>query len=743
MKTQYKLIQTITVAALLLIFAGCSQEVLKAPSTGSGTALSSGTESYIVSGAVSFDSAALPKAFFSQESSSSRTATSTFSLEDGSCVVKAIQNEQIITGTVTKNVNLFNYSVELPSKGIWVIEVYFYMDNILVVEDTAEITITTTDSNGSIKTLPFTLNYAPEIDTTGKGSINLKIKNSSSNVSSITWDWIDEAKDGDTIIDGMTKTVSGVGQSVSFSFNSINSKNYRVKISFKDSSDKILYSCFENIIVFPRSVTDTWYGPSPYINSSNEFVYNDSLSATYAQGINHVDIPTGEQLYLLWSDFEYEPDSIAYNLPEQNELGGQIFASITEGMTITKPIVVDCGSNFCYDNNIIYAPPYRYTNSYAGFGKDPGFDLDSVIIDSFNETPKYHSSMILGNYLYFMFSFELYGESSFFLGRYGIQDKSVAFTDLPINYLSDGSVCSAFTVVQPSGSDSGILYYTLEGDITVLWRKPFQIRLDNSGNDIIKLDEGADCDASSLDINSLSDDQDEKRYYFYGELSVSDMRFVDNKLYVLVYISKNINYYTLQDNAEPNDSSSYNLSNLKYICNGGILKFDQSSLSAELPFPENWTTPSDSSINKKIIGMHPIEGNTTYYTYKSDKDQLPSVVHGLLNENDYYFAPIQPELEDDDTPSTQYLYGPRKFLSASTTELVFVDDGGYIENLDDPYDPKTMPVNRIATLNLTNETFSFVNVNATFSAALSPITASFKPDPYSGGMIIPGPGPKP
>ena len=118
-------------------------------------------------------------------------------------------------------------------------------------------------------------------------------------------------------------------------------------------------------------------------------------------------------------------------------------------------------------------------------------------------------------------------------------------------------------------------------------------------------------------------------------------------------------------------------------------------------------------------------------------------MHGLLNENDYYFAPIQPELEDDDTPSTQYLYGPRKFLSASTTELVFVDDGGYIENLDDPYDPKAKPVNRIATLNLTNETFSFVNVNATFSAALSPITGSFKPNPYPGGMIIPGPGPNP
>ena len=499
---------------------------------------------------------------------------------------------------------LFNYTIELPSKGPWMINVYLYIGNTLAAVDNAEITISDTDSIGSVKTHSFTLNYTPEIRTTQQGSINLKIINNSSNVSSITWEWIDEAKDGDTAIGNMTKTVSGVGQTVLFNFDSINSENYRVKISFKDSTGKILYSCFENIIVFSGFVTDTWYGPSPYINSSNEFVYNDSLSATYAQGINHVDIPTGEQLYLLWSDFDYETDSITNSLPEQNELGGQIFSSITEGMTITKPIVVDCGSNFCYDNNIIYAPPYRYTNSYAGFGKDPGFDLDSIIIDNFYETPKYHSSMILGNYLYFMFSYELYGGTNFLLGRYGIQDKSVAFTDMPINDLYDDSVCSAFTVVQPSGSDSGILYYTLEGDSTVLWRKPFQIISYNSGNDIIKLDEGADCDASSIDINSLSDDQDEKRYYFYGELSVSDMRFVDNKLYVLVYISKNINYYTLQDNAEPNNSSSYNLSNLKYICNGGVLKFDQSSLSAELPFPDNWTTPSDSSINKKIIGMY-------------------------------------------------------------------------------------------------------------------------------------------
>ena len=220
------------------------------------------------------------------------------------------------------------------------------------------------------------------------------------------------------------------------------------------------------------------------------------------------------------------------------------------------------------------------------------------------------------------------------------------------------------------------------------------------------------------------------------------MRFVDDTLYVLVYISKNTNYYTLQEGTEANNSSNYNLINLKYICNGGILKFDQTSLADEFPFPENWSTPAENSINKKIMGMHSLEGNTTYYAYKSDKDPTPSVVYGLLDGSKYYFAPIQPELEDDNTPSIQYLYGPRKFLSASATKLVFVDDGGYIEDpVSQGAEPKTLPVNRIATLNLSTETFTFVNVNATFSAKYYPMTNSFTTKPYSGGIVNPDPQP--
>ena len=56
-------------------------------------------------------------------------------------------------------------------------------------------------------------------------------------------------------------------------------------------------------------------------------------------------------------------------------------------------------------------------------------------------------------------------------------------------------------------------------------------------------------------------------------------------------------------------------------------------------------------------------------------------------------------------------------------------------------EPKTLPVNRIVTLNLSTETFTFVNVNATFSAKYSPMTNSFTTNPYSGGIINPDPQP--
>lgn len=755
MKRIYKLIQVISSAALLLIFAGCSQEVLKAPSTGSGTALGSGTATassgkYYVTGSVAFDSAALPKELITQNNQSARTASGYFSQDVWSCEVKAVQEGTIISANIIKEGIQYSYTLELPTKGEWDLYVSFKVNNTVINPQQAKITIPeTAQSNYSISKT-FRITTSPAVGSGKNGSINLKITNNSENVSKIIWDFVDETVPYDT-----ERSVSGPGESVFFNFDSIDSGNYKVKISFEDAEGKDLYSCYENIIVFFDFVTDTWYGPSPYINDSNEFVYEDNLSANYAKDIKTLDIKDGEEPYLLWSDFEYESDSISYNLPEQNELGGQIFTNITEGMLITE--AVECSSNFCFDGTSLYVPPYRYVNTYAGFAKDPFFNLNDIIssvnpdvtVESFP-----YSCMVLDKYLYFIFTIDNGSQLGDYIGRYGINDHTFAITQGPVNQ-AQGSRCTAFTVVHNQGNaQEGILYYTIESSSSVLYRKPFIIT--ESGNDlwIVFNTDGIYKEAEQY-INTFEDVTSAEQYSLIRNLSVSDMVMVEDKLYLLVYISGSLpDLYTKEG-----DSQYIPVSNA-YISTGGVMKFieddSQKKTTSFSTEGSKWSKSNTSITDNKVLGLFTYtdpdpQHNIIYYQYNNQTSEYEALNETIDIDNQdgtyshyYYFIPVQPELEDGNKPNQEFLYGPRKFLSASSTELVFVDDGGYIQDPSDPGTaPSTLPVNRIATLNLGTEDFSFVNVNATFSAALSPITGSFKPNPYSGGMIIPGPGPKP
>ena len=617
--------------------------------------------------------------------------------------------------------------------------VYFYINGVLAALDDSEITISESDLNDSVKTQSFTLNCSPIIDSTQQGSINLKIKNSSSSVKSITWDWVDEAKNGNIVINNDTKTVNGVGESVFFNFYHINSGTYRVILSFNDSQNKVLYSCYETILVFAEFETDTWYGPSPYINSENEFVYDDSIGASFAQNINFLDVPNGSSLYLLWSNFEYEADSINNTSPIQNQIGGQIFTSFTEGMSITNPI--NCDSNYCFDSKTLYAPPYRYLNTYAGFGKDPGFNLNTIIYNIFYENPVFYSSMVLDNYLYFLFSINNY-DPEYYIGRYGIQDKSVAFTESNINTTND-SVCTSFTVKHLSGTNSGILYYTIEATSTLLYRQPFEIT-ENAEYTFISFNNDGNYKQANHYLNTFEKNNMLETYSLTKSLSVSDMIISGDYLYVLVYLSDMYEEYYTQEL-----DSSYKLVEDNYLSTGGIIKFNESNSQTQQAVFSNdtkWTNPNTQSTDNKVLGLYTYPNNVMYYKY-SDKNGYEKINETVSWEsggdtfNYYYYIPVQPSLESNE-PSTQYLYGPRKFLSASATELVFIDDGGYIKDpVSQGAEPKTLPVNRIVTLNLSTETFTFVNVNATFSAKYSPMTNSFTTNPYSGGIINPDPQP--
>ena len=735
--TNKRFLGTIITAYLIFIFAGCTNNTLKRPSTDSET-VSNSNSKYIVTGSVDFDSAALPKAIISQDTLSSRTASGNFSENLWSFDIEAVQDTQTIPATIKKYGTQYNYVFDLPSSGKWNISVKFLINNIVVSNQSRQITIPTDAQSHYTVTNPFSISYTPRTGADKTGSINLKIQNSSSLVSSITWEWLDKAKNGTTPINNATKTVSGANETVTFDFDSINGGNYKVKISFKDASDKVLYSCYENIVVFFDFVTDTWYGPSPYINNSNEFVYEDFLSDTFAKDKKQLEIPDGSSAYILWSDFEYEPDSLFSSTPIQNELGGQIFTSLTEGMTITEP--VNCGLNSSRYRNSIYAPPYRYVNNYAGFGKDPTFDLSEIIYSVFGSQliESFTSSMVLDDYLYFLFSIEDYPDPMYYIGRYGINDHKVAFTEANLNDINS-SKCTAFTVVHTTDTDTGFLYYAVDATNPRIYRKPFEIT--ESG--FIHFNTEGTYKAADEYLSTFAKSTSPNTYELTDKFSVSDMVVVGEYLYVLIYLSDSYKeYYTLDS------ESQYQLVENNYLSTGGVMKFkeDNSQLETTLFDKDStWTNSNSSSTHKKVLGLYTYPDpshNVTYYDEMYEPiNELSSYEYDGITYNYYKSVPAQPPLESGN-PNSQYLYGPRKFLSASSTELVFIDDGGYIQDPPSPdAEPVSLPVNRIVTLDLSTEEFSFVNVNATFSASYSPVTRSFTTNPYSGGLIIPDPGP--
>ena len=375
-----KLIQTITAIALLGVLAGCN------PSTGSGTAgtVQDTTEakSYTLSGELSFNAGALPKDFVVSKANGERTATSSFTTPtgDSSYTLKAVQGTTTVEGTIKNETNGVTYSIVLPSSGTWELTATFLIYDEVICTGQTSITI----AENSESTLPaknIALKYNPQTNVHEKGCVNLKIKTSASNLAKIDWRWDDIAYNGSRLVNGYSNTIETNTESVVFYFESVNPGAYNVELTFADSNGKTIYSCFETINIFAGMVTDTWCGNSTYINDKNEFVFDDSVRDSFVQNESRVDITDGAPLYALWSYYPYEVDTSTSTTPTENPTGIQIFDSITEGMTITNPLSID--SAYCFYGSVLYAPPFRYINSYAGFVEDPGFDLTNAVNEYF------------------------------------------------------------------------------------------------------------------------------------------------------------------------------------------------------------------------------------------------------------------------------------------------------------------------------------------------------------------------
>lgn len=733
----YKLFNTISIISLLFVIAACSDmnSSVKTPVDSA-----EGQDSFLLSGAITFKNGAFPGALVTPNSTRARAAIGGSTLKSDvtpEFTIEATQDSTKITGNVTKSGNDYNYSIFLTNRFTWTLKATYSLNNTVLGTGQTEITLPIDSQTRK----PIQINFTPQITDGKKGGIDLTIKSTASNVSRIDWDWVDRPKNGEDPLDNQNVTLSS--NTAEFIFDSVNSGSYKVLISFRDSAGVAIYSCYETINVFDDIITDTWYGNSPYFTDTNEFVVDDDVCSAFIPYASYMGINDGDPLYLLWNEFDYEEDFILYNHINAT-YGAQIFPAITEGMSVTDPLQ---GSiNFCFDGTTLYVPPYSYRKSYAAYVKDPNFDLKSILTTRYpslcaNKVVAFpYSSMVLDGCLYFIFSVND-TQKDYYIGRYDMINDSLTVTQNKLN-VNSGEKCTAFTVVhvKESGTpnpNKGILYYTTQSNSSLLYRKPFEIQTDGNSNiSYFSFNDREDCVSNQIYINTFTDPLlDEDQYYLTGDLSVSDMIFVNNTLYVLVYITGSNRYYTYNGYGDVNESSSYDKVPDSLICNGGILKYNQNSDNLKnldkFPYPGEWTSVSALTTGKKVLGLYTLDDSSNTNYYIGDEDTVPSEAQYKVDGSDmYFYAPVQPPVDiygDPPSASTEYFYGPRKFLSASSTELVFIDDGGYVE--EGLYGDSVCPVNRIVTLNLSTEALSFVNVNATFSAAYSSFSKQF--DIYS------------
>ncbi len=751
MKNIKKLFIIVTIITMLLAMTGCSDMNITSNNQHTkNNNNSEQTETFILAGTLS---------------TGARTATSSFELPQDNCSysIIAVNGEKTIEGTIIEDKvsNLVSYTLSLNSRGTWTLTAYLKYGEIILAQAEEEFTISESLQNGTSIDWSMTLISIAQIDSTKKGAINLTIKNQSTSTASITWHWEEEAKNGGDVLQDITQPVTSANQSISFEFTAINSGVYPVKIIFKDSQDKEIYSCNETINVFANWTTDTWSGDpdSPYLNESNEFIFDDTVSDSYAKDTKRLDIDENTTLYYLWSNVPAEANTLDENPAEplQSQYGGQIFTSLSSNTTITSPIADS--SNFCFDGSTLYIPPYRYINSYAGYSKDESFDLYNILETPENiqvEIPSDTSSVFLDGRLYFLFATGDWVAEDYYVGCYDTINKTFMSTDFTIYSASDPTeqTCPAFTVTHTKDPDTqevtgGVIYYALENkdaqyeDFVNIIRRPFEIKtetMDYQGQEITytslsfidTIENGSNqMNRANYNLQSFINSTDMLWYQLYRNLRVSDMTVIGNNLYVLVYYAlfpemTNGEYYKTGDSDPEKLCDSF-------ISTGGILKFDTSSnaYAADDFVPQAWPNYSGSpGTENRILGFYSeigcVNEDGDPFSYADGQDSSDSTVF-----------PVQPPLAQKDS----YFYGPRKILATAENKIIIADDGGFIQ-IDSTEKgnrllDKRKPINRVLTVNLSDYSFeNIIEVGTTFSATYS---SGYGANCFSPDIIMVGP----
>ncbi len=677
---------TIILFAAALLFTGCSgfTEKQNTPKT------------YTVSGTLNIPGA--------EDNYASRTAIVSFDAVDWDVVAypKKGTGYDSASPNYADSVTGKNFSLSL-TEGDWLIEAYTHgpRDQAYFMGET---TITVTNSNISnvvISVVPFDQN-------SGTCTVELTFKEAEGlSIDSVTADWGDGAINNDLAAQNEL-TAYFTGNSATLTMNNVPSGAYLVTFTFKDASEKTVYSCKEMVNVLPYATTDTWAGNSVYITPDGDFLLTQDILDSYAsvELYSPTDTP-----YVLFSKHtkKIKTDS-QINSQITSQLGFQVFDTIDNSSTITTSNAAF--EAFCFTDNGIWTIEIpkdsqgdpleeqtilvQYKQSYDGSYEGQSVSLQGILtqvtdiegMNSFNLDNLYEIVRYLAykdGVVYLICRFTD-NRPSLLLGIDQNTKNLVYYGTLSDGYMKEAD---SFIITDD---------YYYYGRVNHLGRAPYVI----SGNNIT-------IDASNKDEYLFESENLGFHIIRFGEENpaVSDLQIIDNTLYVLIYAygeSKTL-YRDGEDEPTTKEAvESYTTST------GGVSKFDLSAGKNLADGPVKWDEDTT------ILGWY-VDPSTKGNQYYSDYGDA----YGEYCNGDGLPITMQPPYDPNDSSSdASFFYGARRFVAIKPKELVIADDGGYIVSEND-----ATPKSRVVTIDLETASMSAVDVDVTFNTYADPDATAF------------------
>ena len=607
------------------------------------------------------DAITLTGSFSAPNASVARSATSSFALEGGDFELLAYQTEGTpIAGTIDAATS--TWSVKLNKTGEWNIVINYKRNNVTLLTGSKTVNLESLTSEAAPTDCLITL--ASQNIENPTGSINLEIQNQTTTVAAISY-----VLTGSKLTDPLSDDLTFTDNKAVIDIDSLKEGIYELELCFKNSTDKLVYYCKEQLPVYGGYTTDTWYGDSPYfvtVAGITSFVITQDLLDSFIAVQN---FPKDKTLFVLY-DFNYNTDP---DFPQEfanHTPGLRIVESITENQTLESGIELAKNTiveDFVIDQETqaIYTLEYVDTNNgtlqkIVSYPSYAGYAYGKTIYSQTGDTIK--SICFSDGYIYALL--EGYDPELIKISQNGLVKRYSFFVGYdsegdPIEY--SGYRLNAFAIY-------GNYFYCAYG-----------VEADDDDRKVVIQFDKFLFDEENSQLNLVTSLE---QAYSNTELPCSSFEY---------YETYENNFTDMQIMQDPDDTSKINIYAVctledysPFITLGGLLK-----VSTE--------KASDGSLVLQNLG-----DKTVFGWYMAD------TLHS-----------------DADTNTNTWFYGPRKILAKKPDELVIVDEGTY------SVDSSTKHKNRIVTVNLKELTMSVKNVNVSLGNAGIPGSAyigKYRPD---------------